>query len=77
MAQNISPDRSQSSNLAKQNDEAVTIKDNHAVSKRFVSSTYYFSFFFFTFEIIAQYKTKSTKMLGDHFDVSKLIYRVN
>lgn len=48
MAQNISPDRSQSSNLAKQNDEAVTIKDNHAVSKRFVSSTYtyYFSSFF-------------------------------
>lgn len=37
MAQNISPDRSQSSNLAKQNDEAVTIKDNHAVSKRLVS----------------------------------------
>lgn len=37
MAQNISPDRSQSSNLSKQNDEAVTVKDNHAVSKRFVS----------------------------------------
>lgn len=36
MAQNISPDQSQSSNLSKQNDEAVTIKDNHAVSKRFV-----------------------------------------
>lgn len=36
MAQNISPDRSQSSNLAKQNEESVTIKDNHAVSKRFV-----------------------------------------
>lgn len=36
MAQNISPDRAQSSNLAKQSDEAVTIKDNHAVSKRLV-----------------------------------------
>lgn len=36
MAQNISPDRSQSSNLSKQEAEAVTIKDNHAVSKRFV-----------------------------------------
>lgn len=36
MAQNISPDRSQSSNLSKQNEESVTIKDNHAVSKRYV-----------------------------------------
>lgn len=39
MAQNISPDRPQSSNLSKQNDEAVTIKDNHAVSKRLVCTS--------------------------------------
>lgn len=45
MAQNISPDRSQSSNLTKQNEEAVTIKDNHAVSKRLV---YYFNINFYT-----------------------------
>lgn len=36
MAQNVSPDSPHSSNLAKQNDEAVTVKDNHAVSKRYV-----------------------------------------
>ena len=34
MAQNISPDHSQSSDVSKQNDEAVQMKDNHAVSKR-------------------------------------------
>lgn len=36
MAQNVNPDNPQSSALAKQNDESVTIKDNHAVSKRLV-----------------------------------------
>lgn len=34
MAQNINPEHPQSSNLTKQNDETVTLKDNHAVSKR-------------------------------------------
>lgn len=34
MAQNINPDQAHSSHLSKQNDEAVTVKDNHAVSKR-------------------------------------------
>uniref|UniRef100_A0A0K8TN60 Ubiquitin-conjugating enzyme E2 C n=1 Tax=Tabanus bromius TaxID=304241 RepID=A0A0K8TN60_TABBR len=34
MAQNINPERPQSSNLTKQADEPVPVKDNHAVSKR-------------------------------------------
>lgn len=34
MAQNVNPEYSQSSNLIKQNDDTVTVKDNHAVSKR-------------------------------------------
>lgn len=34
MAQNINPEHPQSSNLTKQSEETVTIKDNHAVSKR-------------------------------------------
>lgn len=67
MAQNISPDRSQSSNLSKQNDEAVTIKDNHAVSKRLVA---FFSIIFavsgfFSLRVNRNaYKTKSSKYLG-------------
>lgn len=34
MAQNINPDHPQSSNLSKQSDDAIMVKDNHAVSKR-------------------------------------------
>lgn len=34
MAQNVNPDHPHSSNRAKQNDEAVSIKDSHSVSKR-------------------------------------------
>lgn len=36
MAQNVSPDHPHTS-TAKQNDETVTVKDNHAVSKRLVT----------------------------------------
>lgn len=68
MAQNISPDRSQSSNLSKQSDESVTIKDNHAVSKRFVffvCLVHLYSFvsliFFFLWNQTV-YKTKSTNI---------------
>lgn len=39
MAQNVSPDNPQTSN-AKQNDEMVTVKDNHAVSKRLVDISF-------------------------------------
>lgn len=63
MAQNISPDRSQSSNLAKQNDEAVTIKDNHAVSKRFVSHILFFPL------IKAKTTKQSPRKFCYHFDV--------
>lgn len=52
-SQNISPDRSESSNLAKQNDEAVTIKDRHSVTKRLVS--YHF---IFTYKRIVQNKNR-------------------
>lgn len=34
MAQNINPERSQPSNIGKQNDEPFLVKDSHAVSKR-------------------------------------------
>lgn len=35
MAQNINPEHSYSSILSKQNEETNTVKDNHAVSKRY------------------------------------------
>lgn len=59
MAQNISPEQAQSSTAAKQNDEAVTVKDNHAVSKRLVSTIIFHLFITFNFILI---------MFWDYFD---------
>lgn len=42
MAQNVNPDQPHTSS-SKQNDETVTVKDNHAVSKRSVSKERFWS----------------------------------